>query len=102
LTLIEHQDLSCQCPKCEDAKLEFPREQSFHVQPWTLTRLKAINRVEVREAMVNLNDPMEFGSGGEEMAKDVLVGDNIVVFCQSFANESFWIMIVDKPLHMVI
>jgi hypothetical protein len=39
--------------------------------------------------MVNLNDPMEFGSGGEEMAKDVLVGDNIVVFCQSFANESF-------------
>ncbi len=56
----------------------------------------------MKEVMVNLNDPMEFGSGGEEMAKDVLVGDNIVVFCQSFANESFWIMLIDKPLHMVI
>jgi hypothetical protein len=63
--------------------------------------LKPINRVEVREAMVNPNDLMEFGSGGEEIAKDVLMGDNIDVFCQSFANESFWIMLVDKPLPMM-
>jgi hypothetical protein len=45
---------------------------------------------------------MEFGNGGKEMAKDVLVGDNTVVFCQSFVDESFWNMLVDKPLHMVI
>jgi len=26
LTLIEHRDVSCQCPKCEDANLNFPSE----------------------------------------------------------------------------
>jgi hypothetical protein len=44
---------------------------------------------------------MEFGNGGKEMAKDVLVGDNTFVFCQSFVDESFWSMLVDKPLHMM-
>jgi hypothetical protein len=29
------------------------------------------------------------------MADDVVVGDNIIVLCQSFINESFWIMLVD-------
>jgi hypothetical protein len=51
--------------------------------------------------MVNPNDPMEFGNGGEGMAEEVLVGDNIVVLCQSFVDESFWIMLVNKPLSMV-
>jgi hypothetical protein len=35
------------------------------------------------------------------MAEDVLVGDNIAVLCQSFVDESFWIMLVNKPLYMV-
>jgi hypothetical protein len=51
--------------------------------------------------MVNPSDPMEFGNGEEEMAEDVLVGDNIAVLCQSFVDESFWIMLVNKPLYMV-
>jgi hypothetical protein len=51
--------------------------------------LKLTNRVEVREAMVNPNDPMEFGSGGEEIAKDVLMGDNIAILCQNYAYENF-------------
>lgn len=87
--MIEHRDLSCQCLKCEDANLDFPCEHSFCVQPWTLTWLKLTNRVEVREAMVNPNDPMEFGSGGEEIAKDVLMGDNIAILCQNYAYENF-------------
>jgi hypothetical protein len=52
--------------------------------------------------MVNPSDPMEFGNGMKEMAEDVVVGDNIVVLCRSFVDESFWIMLVNKPLHMVI
>ncbi len=39
--------------------------------------------------MVNPNDPMEFGSGGEEIAKDVLMGDNIAILCQNYAYENF-------------
>jgi hypothetical protein len=50
--------------------------------------LKPTNRVEVREAMVNPNDPMEFGSGGEEIAEDVLMGDNIAILCQNYAYEN--------------
>ncbi len=40
--------------------------------------------------------------GGEEMAHDLVVGDNIVVMCQTSTNERFWIMLVDQLMHMVI
>lgn len=51
--------------------------------------------------MVNPNDPMEFGSGGEEIAEDVLMGDNIAILCQNYAYENLQILLVDKPLHMM-
>ncbi len=63
-------------------------------------RLKPINCLEVREAMHGLNE-MKFGMGGEEMAHDLVVGDNIIVMCQTSTDESFWIMLVDQPMHMV-
>jgi hypothetical protein len=44
---------------------------------------------------------VEYGSGGEEMANDVVVGDNIVVLCQISTYEFFWIMPIDIPIHMV-
>jgi hypothetical protein len=71
------------------------------VQPWTLTQLKPINKVEVNQATNNYDELVKFKSGGEEMVEYVLVGDNIDVLCQSFANENFWIKLVDKPLHLV-
>jgi hypothetical protein len=36
----------------------------------------------MKEVMLNNDELVEFGGGGE-MAKDVCVGDNIVVLCQS-------------------
>jgi len=30
--------------------------------------LKPLNKIEVKEAMLNNDEPVEFGSGGEEMA----------------------------------
>lgn len=47
-------------------------------------------------------DEMEFGLGGEEMAHDLVVGDNIIVMCQTSRDESFWIMLIDQPMCMVI
>jgi hypothetical protein len=35
------------------------------------------------------------GTGGEEMTDDVVVGDNVAMLCQSFINESFWIILID-------
>jgi hypothetical protein len=51
--------------------------------------------------MENLDEQVEFGSGGEEMVEDVCVGDNTVVMCHSSLNESVWVMLIDKPLTMV-
>jgi hypothetical protein len=51
--------------------------------------LKPINRVEVKAATQNLDEPVEFGNGGKEMAEDVCVGDNIDVMFHSFQDESF-------------
>jgi hypothetical protein len=52
--------------------------------------------------MDNLDEQVEFGSGGEEMVEVVCVGDNIVVMCPSSPNESLWVRLVDTPLTMVI
>jgi hypothetical protein len=51
--------------------------------------------------MDNLDEQVEFGSGGEEMVEVVCVVDNIVVMCHSSPNESLWVMLVDTPLTMV-
>jgi hypothetical protein len=40
-------------------------------------------------------------SGREEMAGEVIVGDNITMLCQSFGNETFSIMLVDLLVHMI-
>jgi hypothetical protein len=51
--------------------------------------------------MENLDEQVDFCSGGKEMVEDVCVGDNIVVMCHNFPNESLWVMFVDTPLTMV-
>jgi hypothetical protein len=49
--------------------------------------------------MENLDEQVEFGSGGEKMVEGV--GDNIIVMCHSSPNESLWVMLVDTPLTIV-
>jgi hypothetical protein len=39
--------------------------------------------------MCDSNQEIEFKTRGEQMANDLVVGDNIVVVCQSSTNESF-------------
>ncbi len=57
--------------------------------------------MEIRQTTNNYDELTKFGSGGEDMVEDVLIGDNITILCQSYVDESFWIMLVDKPLHLV-
>jgi hypothetical protein len=35
------------------------------------------------------------------MAKDIHVGDNVAVKCQTSTDEEYWILLCDKALHMV-
>jgi hypothetical protein len=49
--------------------------------------------------MHNADVEIAYGNGGEEMADEVVMGDNIVVM--SFVDEIFWIMLLNTPVHMV-
>jgi hypothetical protein len=49
--------------------------------------------------MHNADVEIAYGNGGEEMANEVVMGDNIVVM--SFVDEGFWIMLVCTLVHMV-
>jgi hypothetical protein len=63
---------------------------------------KVFNHFEMRQMLHDAKAEMEYGSGREEMADDVVVGDNIAMLCQSStSDENFWIMLVDTTIHMV-
>ncbi len=51
--------------------------------------------------MCDSNQEIEFKTRGEQMANDLVVGDNIVVVCQSSTNESFQLFLCDKMVHIV-
>jgi hypothetical protein len=63
--------------------------------------MKPIHQLEARQILQNPDAKVEYGSGGEEMADDVVMGDNITMLCQNSIDESFWIMLVDTHVHMV-
>jgi hypothetical protein len=44
---------------------------------------------------------MEYGSGGKQMAKDVHVGNNVVMKCDDDIDEDYWILLCDKGLYMI-
>lgn len=50
--------------------------------------------------MQECNQEIEFGSWGEQIANDLVVGDNVVV-CESSSDESFWLFLCDKLVHSV-
>ncbi len=99
LTLVEFWNLFCSCPKYEDGDVKFDFEQSNHVQPWFLTRLKPLDHLELNQFMHNEDVEIAYGSGGEEIANEVVVGDNIIVTIST--NEGFLIILINTPVHMV-
>ncbi len=51
--------------------------------------------------MFDLNEEVECGTGGEWIANVVCVGDNVVVIANNETNEQFWLLLVDKTIHVV-
>jgi hypothetical protein len=43
-----------------------------------------------------MHQKIKFGSRGEQITNDLVVGDNVVVVC-----ESFWLLLCTKPVHSV-
>jgi hypothetical protein len=53
-----------------------------------------LDRLAAREAMLILDDETLYGSGGEAIVDEV-VGNNIVVPCESGNGEQFWLLFCD-------
>jgi hypothetical protein len=51
--------------------------------------------------MLGIEEETKYGSSGEAIANGVVVGDNIVMPCESSNGEQFWLMLCDKPIHVV-
>jgi hypothetical protein len=48
-----------------------------------------------------MEEEIEYGVGGEAIANNVFIGDNIVVPCENDNGEAFWLLFCDKPKHVV-
>lgn len=64
-----------------------------------MTRLKPLDHLELNQFMHNEDVEIAYGSGGEEIANEVVVGDNIIVTIST--NEGFLIILINTPVHMV-
>jgi hypothetical protein len=42
---------------------------------------------------------IEFGIGKEQMVHDLVIGDDVVVVCESSTNEHLWLLLCDKLIH---
>jgi hypothetical protein len=51
--------------------------------------LKPTNPFDVQVAFDQSIDEINYGNGGEEMAKDVHIGDNVAIRCQTSTNEDY-------------
>jgi hypothetical protein len=71
---VEWRDLSCFCLACESGLETDLCDNRAHVEKWKLTRMKPKNKYLAREAYMEVNEEIEYGDGGQEMADDVCVG----------------------------
>jgi hypothetical protein len=50
---------------------------------------------------VGMEEEIEYGLGGEVIANRVAIRDNIILPCESTNGEQFWLLLCDKPKHIV-
>lgn len=100
-TLVEWRDLSCFCLACESGLETDLCDNRAHVQKWKLTRMRPKNKYLAREAYMEVDEEIEYGDGGQEMADDVCVGDNVAIKCETHGEEEFWILLIDQSAHIL-
>ncbi len=48
-----------------------------------MVRLDVFNRPATREAMMGIEEEIEYGARGKAIAENVVVGDNVIMPCES-------------------
>jgi hypothetical protein len=61
--------------------------QKLLVPSWQLVRLNVFDRPRVQQAMLEMEEEIEYGLGREDIVNGINVGDNIVVPCESENGE---------------
>jgi hypothetical protein len=75
--------------------------QKSHVPNWEMVRLDVFDRIATHEAMIRVEEEIEYGVRGEAIAKNVAIGDNVVMPCESGNGKQFWLLLCDKLVHIV-
>jgi hypothetical protein len=70
-----------------------------HVCEWILTHLRPKNYCEVWEIMYGPNEEIEASIRGEWIVDNLHPNDNVVI--PITIDEPFWIMLVEKSVHVV-
>lgn len=96
-TLIQFRQLSCFCVSCVDIDPNSDCINCDHVPSWALRRLKPKVSSQVR-AMYDCNDEILLGGS---IADAIKVGENVAVRVDPTSDESFWLMLIDKGVHVV-
>jgi hypothetical protein len=49
----------------------------------------------------DMEERIEYGARGKAIANDIVIGENIVVPCESNNGKQLWLLLYDKPKHVV-
>jgi hypothetical protein len=82
-----------------DYSLEFVCVYKGHVLEWTLTRLRPINPLHVREMIYDNDEEIKVRTGGEWIIDNLHPCGNIIVPTPTY--EPFWLMLMDKSVHTI-
>jgi hypothetical protein len=64
-----------------------------------MVRLDVFKKPVTCEAMMGVEEEIEYGARGKAIVKNVVVGDNVVMPCESGNGKLFWLLFCDKPVH---
>jgi hypothetical protein len=63
--------------------------KKFHVPDWEMVRLDVFDRPATREAMMGIEEEIEYVVRGEVIAENVVVGDNVVCYVKVVMENNF-------------
>jgi hypothetical protein len=89
LTIFQFHNISCFCVTYIDRILDERCDNELLVHPWSLKRLKPCNSLEVKNMMIDPNEEINNGKGGEWIVGVVCVGDTIVLVADNENGEQF-------------
>ncbi len=76
-------------------------DQESHVTPWEIFKLNVDDRVATNQVQLEMEEETKYGVKGQAIANNVFVSDNFIVPCENGNGEAFWLLLCDKPKHVV-